>query len=64
MKRVYLVAVSETYTAQIEVEADSPDEAEIMAEELVGGGDVDIVKLSLAGGSGTSYSKSCEVCTS
>ena len=60
MKRRYLVDVTETYTARIEVMAESPDDAEWEADNLVGGEVVDIVKLSLAGGPHTDYSKTCE----
>lgn len=60
MKRRYLVDVTETYTARIEVMAESPDDAEREADNLVGGEVVDIVKLSLAGGPHTGYSKACE----
>lgn len=60
MKRRYLVDVTETYTARIEVMAESPDDAEWEADNLVGGEVVDIVKLSLAGGPHTDYSKACE----
>ena len=63
MKSSYFVDVSETYTARIEVQANSPEEAEELADELVGGGKVSIVKLALAGGLGSNYSKVCEVCT-
>ena len=61
MKRCYLVDVTETYTARIEVMAESPDDAELVADNMVGGEVVDIVKLSLAGGPYTDYSKTCEV---
>ncbi len=61
MKRRYLVDVTETYTARIEVMAESPDDAELVADNMVGGEVVDIVKLSLAGGPHTDYSKTCEV---
>lgn len=60
MRRRYLVDVTETYTARIEVMAESPDDAEWEADNLVGGEVVDIVKLSLAGGPHTDYSKTCE----
>ena len=60
MKRRYLVDVTETYTARIEVMAESPDDAELVADNMVGGEVVDIVKLSLAGGPHTDYSKACE----
>ena len=60
MKRHYLVDVTETYTARIEVMAESPDDAEWEADNLVGGEVVDIVKLSLAGRPHTDYSKACE----
>lgn len=63
MKSSFFVDVSETYTARIEVQANSPEEAEELADELVGGGKVSIVKLALAGGLGSNYSKVCEVCT-
>lgn len=59
MKCRFLVDVTETYTARIEVLADSLDDAEEKADELVGGGDVDIVKLALAHGPHTDYSKTC-----
>ena len=61
MKKAYFVDVTETYTARIEVRASSPEEAEKMADELVGGGQVNIVDLALAGGENTDYSKTCEV---
>ncbi len=61
MKRRFFVDVTETYTARIEVMAESPDDAERVADSLVGGGMVDIVKLSLACGPHTDYSKACEV---
>ena len=61
MKRRYLVDVTETYTARIEVMAESPDDAELVADNMVGGEVVDIVNLSLAGGPHTDYSKTCEV---
>ena len=61
MKRRYFVDVTETYTARIEVMAESPDDAEWEADNLVGGEVVDIVKLSLACGPHTDYSKTCEV---
>ena len=48
MKRRYLVDVTETYTARIEVMAESPDDAEWEADNLVGGEVVDIVELPLA----------------
>ena len=61
MKRRFLVDVTETYTARIEVLADSLDEAEEKADELVGGGGVDIVRLALAHGPHTDYLKTCTV---
>lgn len=61
MKDTFFVNVTETYTARLEVQASSPDEAESVADELVGGGKVDIVNLALAGGANTAYSKTCEV---
>ena len=61
MKRRYLVDVTETYTARIEGMAESPDGAELGADNMVGGEVVDIVNLSLAGGPHTDYSKTCEV---
>ncbi len=60
MKKAYFVDVTETYTARIEVQASSPEEAEELADELVGGGKVSIVDLALAGGAHTAYSKTCE----
>ena len=48
MKRRYFVDVTETYTARIEVMAESPDDAEWEADNLVGGEVVDIVELPLA----------------
>ena len=62
MKQTYFVDVTETYTARIEVSANSPEDAEEVADELVGGGKVDIVELSLAGGPDTKYSKTCTAC--
>lgn len=62
MERSFYVDVSETYTARIEVKASSPEEAELAADELVGGGKVNVPKLALAGGVGANYSKTCEVC--
>ena len=61
MKLCYVVDATEIYTARIEVMAESPDDAEWEANNLVGGEVVDIVKLSLAGGPHTDYSKTCEV---
>ena len=61
MKRRYLVDVTETYTARIEVMAESRDDAGVVGDSMVGGEVVDIVKLSLAGGPHTDYSKTCEV---
>ena len=61
MKNTYFVDVTETYTARIEVQASSPEEAEEVADELVGGGEVSVVELALAGGRHTDYSKTCEV---
>lgn len=61
MKRRFFVDVTETYTARIEVMAESPDDAEWEADNLVGGEVVDIVKLALACGPHTDYSKTCEV---
>lgn len=63
MKSSYFVDVSETYTARIEVQANSPEEAEELADELVGGGKVNIIKLALAGGLSSNYSKVCKACT-
>lgn len=63
MKSSYFVDVSETYTARIEVQANSPEEAEELADELVGGGQVNIIKLALAGGLSSNYSKVCKACT-
>ena len=63
MKRTFLVSVIETYSAQIELQADSPEEAEEIADELVGGDKVSIIKLALSGAPGTNYRKRCEVCT-
>ena len=60
MKRTFYVDVSETYTARIEVQASSLDEAEEIADELVGGGKVNVVTLALSGVSGAYYSKICE----
>ena len=62
MKQTYFVDVTETYTARIEVQANSPEDAEEVTDELVGGGKVDIVELALAGGPGTNYSKACTAC--
>jgi len=62
MEKTFYVDVSETYTARIKVQASSSEEAELVADELVGGGKVSVVKLALAGGDGTKYSKNCEVC--
>lgn len=62
MKQTYFVDVTETYTARIEVQANSIEDAEEVADELVGGGKVDIVELALAGGSNTNYSKTCTAC--
>ncbi len=61
MKKAYFVDVTETYTARIEVQASSSDEAEEIVDELVGGGEVSVVDLALAGGDNTAYSKTCEV---
>lgn len=61
MERTFCVDVSETYTACIKVQASSQEEAELIADELVGGGKVNVVKLALAGGVGANYSKTCEV---
>ena len=62
MEKTFYVDVSETYTARIKVQANSPEEAELVADELVGGGKVNVAKLALAGGVGTNYSKTCEAC--
>jgi len=61
MKNTFFVNVTETYRARIEVRANSPEEAEGVADELVGGGKVNIVNLALAGGANTAYLKTCEV---
>ena len=60
MKRTYFVEVIETYKARLEIQASSSEEAEEDADELVGGGKVDIVKLAIANGPGTAYSKTVE----
>ena len=62
MKRTFHVDVSETYTARVEVQANSADEAEEIADELIGGGKVSVVKLALSGVTGTNYSKACKAC--
>ncbi len=62
MKQTYIVEVTEVYSARMEVSANSPEEAEEKADELVGGGKVDIVKLVLANSAGSTYSKTCEAC--
>ena len=62
MKRTFHVKVSEIYTTRIEVEATSPDEAEEIADELVGGGKVNVVNQVLSEMPHTDYSKTCEVC--
>ena len=62
MKRTYVVKVTELYSAYIEVQADSQEAAEEVADELVGGGKVNIVKLTLTNSSGSAYSKTCEAC--
>jgi hypothetical protein len=62
MERTFFIDVSETYTARIKVQANSPEEAELIADELVGGGKVNVAKLALEGGTGANYSKTCEVC--
>ena len=61
MKLCNVAATTEIYTARIEVMAESPDDAELVADNMVGGEVVDIVNLSLAGGPHTDYSKTCEV---
>lgn len=60
MKHTYVVKVTELYSAYIEVQADSPEAAEEVADELVGGGKVNIVKLALTNSAGSAYSKTCE----
>ena len=62
MKQTFHVEVSERYTARIEVRANSSEEAEKIADELVGGGKVNIVNLALSGTPDAQYSKTCEVC--
>lgn len=60
MKQSYFVNVTETYTARIAVQASSLEEAEEIADELVGGGKVNVVNLVLAEEPYTDYSKTCE----
>ena len=57
MKSKYFVDVTEVYKARIQVEADSESVAESIADELVGGGKVNIVALALQAGPYTEYSK-------
>lgn len=60
MKSKYFVDVTEVYKARIQVEADSASDAELVADELVGGGKVNIVALALQVGPCTEYSKDVE----
>ena len=60
MKKAFFVDVTETYTARVEVQASSSDEAEEIVDALVGGGKVSVVDLALAGGVNTAYSKTCK----
>lgn len=61
MKEKYFVDVTEVYTARIQVEAESEANAEIVADELVGGGKINIVALALQSGPNAKYSKECKV---
>lgn len=60
MKSRYFVDVTEVYKARIQVEAYSETDAESVADELVGGGKVNIVALALQAGPYTEYSKDFE----
>ena len=60
-KNVFFVDVTETFKARIAVRAKSEDDAEIIADELVGGGIVSIVNLSKACCPESNYKKECKV---
>lgn len=60
-KKMFLVDVKETFKARIAVMAESEEDAEMTADELVGGGIVSIINLSRSCCSDSDYKKECEV---
>ena len=57
MKSKFFIEVK----ARIQVEAAFETDAELLADELVDGGKVNIVELALQAGPNTDYSKECVV---